>query len=443
MTAPNHILGGIATVGIFASISGINILSRPIYLAIITIATLLPDIDHTRSLIGKLFYPIAKPLNRRFGHRTITHSLIFTISITLLVQLILQAFEINGPYAALFGAAYSSHLVFDMMTIQGVPLFYPFIRNPCVIPGKASLRLNTNNLRSETAIFCFFLLSLMFLQPLFSQGFWTSYNRLFGTMKHLRNEFKSTHDLLRCQVTYRTGTETYSLTGYVIDVENSKLLLYDSSSFITIGGPHQTIIRVVPEHTSLDLTYHTQSFYHLSADSLTSLVYEHSITTLEAASNHPFVATINKLTHTGKVISSEYINSFALSPALDTLSDPFYPNPAIHTHRKQLELLLAQEAQEQQILITAQETLQDLRNQAQFETDLIRKEALINQINQYRLPTPKDFSDPIARQKLQILQLEKADHIRYQQHHSNRSVDLPRYSGFFTYFTITPQSPDI
>ena len=40
------------------------------------IASLLPDADLPTSKIGRLFWFLSVPLERRFGHRTITHSLV-------------------------------------------------------------------------------------------------------------------------------------------------------------------------------------------------------------------------------------------------------------------------------------------------------------------------------------------------------------------------------
>ena len=57
-----------------ASIGGVNILQDYRLLPIILIASILPDIDHTKSIIGKIFFPIAQVINRKYGHRTITHS---------------------------------------------------------------------------------------------------------------------------------------------------------------------------------------------------------------------------------------------------------------------------------------------------------------------------------------------------------------------------------
>ena len=83
MTAPNHITGGIVFTGLFCSFFSINIFENPLFISATIIGSLLPDIDHTKSWIGKSMYPIAKWLSRNYGHGTITHSIFFLIGIFL------------------------------------------------------------------------------------------------------------------------------------------------------------------------------------------------------------------------------------------------------------------------------------------------------------------------------------------------------------------------
>jgi inner membrane protein len=78
MTAPNHITGGIVFTGLFCSFLYKYICKSCIYFSNY-FSSLLPDIDHTKSWIGKSVYPIAKWISRNYGHRTITHSIFFLI----------------------------------------------------------------------------------------------------------------------------------------------------------------------------------------------------------------------------------------------------------------------------------------------------------------------------------------------------------------------------
>lgn len=49
------------------------------------IAGLIPDIDELGSIIGKRLPFLAVPMKLIFGHRTITHTLIFCVCISLLI----------------------------------------------------------------------------------------------------------------------------------------------------------------------------------------------------------------------------------------------------------------------------------------------------------------------------------------------------------------------
>lgn len=143
MNSPNHITGGTVFTGIFASFWDINIFDINI-LCVVWFASLLPDIDHTRSPIGKLFYPISRYLDKKFGHRTITHSFLFLVITTIIVN----SFA-SFHFTLVYVLAILSHFIFDMVTVKGIPLFYLFFKNPCVIPANPEARIRSGNNRSE------------------------------------------------------------------------------------------------------------------------------------------------------------------------------------------------------------------------------------------------------------------------------------------------------
>jgi inner membrane protein len=96
MTALNHVAGGTVFTGLFSSlIFGINILASPWTIAAAVISSLLPDIDHTRSTIGKMVYPVARWLNRKYGHRTLTHGLPFMAGFVLVCGLVERTLTVS------------------------------------------------------------------------------------------------------------------------------------------------------------------------------------------------------------------------------------------------------------------------------------------------------------------------------------------------------------
>jgi inner membrane protein len=80
----------------------------------------LADIDTSYSHIGRLFYPVSRLIEQRFGHRTITHSLLALTTVTLLAYLVTDAWG----WVASF---YTAHLILDMIVggDAGVPLLWP------------------------------------------------------------------------------------------------------------------------------------------------------------------------------------------------------------------------------------------------------------------------------------------------------------------------------
>lgn len=92
---------------------------------------LLPDIDHPGSKIGRALYPIAWVVNKIFGHRGATHSLLalfLTSVLFILPALMLEGFAafMYTQFAIGVGVGFLSHLILDMSTKSGVPLLYPF-----------------------------------------------------------------------------------------------------------------------------------------------------------------------------------------------------------------------------------------------------------------------------------------------------------------------------
>ncbi|MDJ0569872.1 MAG: metal-dependent hydrolase [Pleurocapsa sp. MO_192.B19] len=99
---------------------------QPLPLGLAILGSQLPDLDTTTSTIGKIFFPISSWIEDRFPHRSVTHSLLATASISL-VSLGVNYFFLHGSIKAVI-ALPLGHLLAcfsDTFTKQGVQLFYP------------------------------------------------------------------------------------------------------------------------------------------------------------------------------------------------------------------------------------------------------------------------------------------------------------------------------
>jgi inner membrane protein len=97
----------------------------PYKLGLAILGSQLPDLDTTTSTIGGMFYPISQWIEKRFPHRSITHSLLATVALAA-VSLAVGHFFFGNIWTAI--ALPLGHLLAcfsDTFTRQGVQLFFP------------------------------------------------------------------------------------------------------------------------------------------------------------------------------------------------------------------------------------------------------------------------------------------------------------------------------
>ncbi|KEH98908.1 metal-dependent hydrolase [Clostridium botulinum] len=161
---------------------------------IVGIASLLPDIDHPKSMINKYILPfknkktkmviyialsiivlyfdymyIKSPVLKAIGialifvavssHRNgLTHSLIGLVIFTIIASYIGKCYAIPAS-AYYFVIGYGMHLFCDMMTKMGIPLFYPFINKKYKMP----FTYNVNSKRGNDLEEFLIIVSLVYI----------------------------------------------------------------------------------------------------------------------------------------------------------------------------------------------------------------------------------------------------------------------------------------
>jgi len=131
MRAHTHIAFGLFLFGSLQPI--LNLEPTPKFLALLTFACLLPDIDRPNSAIGSLLRPLSNYLYSRFGHRTATHSI---LALFLLLLALSPLLFFDWRYLAFFGIGYISHLIADGMNTTGIPLCWPNSRIFFFVPQR-------------------------------------------------------------------------------------------------------------------------------------------------------------------------------------------------------------------------------------------------------------------------------------------------------------------
>jgi inner membrane protein len=124
MMAKSHVVVGLAAWIAAAPLLHLSPLD-PVYLALAVAGSLLPDVDHPNSWVGRRSRPISTAVAAALGHRGLTHS---AVAVVGLVALLLHAGSRQGMVSAL-AVGYLSHLAADMLTPRGLRLAWPLRRS--------------------------------------------------------------------------------------------------------------------------------------------------------------------------------------------------------------------------------------------------------------------------------------------------------------------------
>lgn len=233
MTAPTHIAFGLLTVA-----GSFSFFSLPLHrnlpaIACAIMGSVLPDIDSPRSYIGRVLPFASIPIERQWGHRTITHSLLclFALSVIIWPLLIFQ----TPCYAALL-LGYLSHLIADCATKSGVPLFYP---NPaaCVFPGSAKYRIKTGSTGERCLLIGLVVMLLISLPVLHIGGLWKSFRYLLATPSAAYADYRQadTETLLTFEGRWRHTREHIRGEGVILDARPAMFWIIVNGRVQTCG----------------------------------------------------------------------------------------------------------------------------------------------------------------------------------------------------------------
>ena len=234
MTAPTHIAFGLLTVASSFSLFSVSIHRNLPAIACAIIGSLLPDLDSPRSYIGRVMPFASIPIERRWGHRTITHSLLCMLALSV-VTLPLLAWD-TACYAAIL-LGYMSHLIADSATKSGVPLFYP---HPavCVFPNSARYRVKTGSLMGEGTVLAVVLILLLAVMPISNMGgIWRSFRYLMATPSAAYSDYRraNTETHLNFEGQWRHTREQVSGKALILDAKPGWFWIFFDGRVLTCG----------------------------------------------------------------------------------------------------------------------------------------------------------------------------------------------------------------
>lgn len=219
MTAPTHIIFS----ALFSSLSTADYWQT----AACAVGSLLPDLDHPRSSIGRVFFFISHPLNMRCGHRGLIHSVFLWFPLLLLGVLI------HSPRLQWLAIGALSHVLLDCYNTSGVRALTPF-GNKTVVLFKRDWRVGAGSLGE---IYVFVALAALLPAAHYAQtigGPRKLINRLVRSPVITAEEFQRAGNL-RC---YATGEWRWNdgrieqVDWLVVGTETNWLVMYDGKKLV-------------------------------------------------------------------------------------------------------------------------------------------------------------------------------------------------------------------
>ncbi|HAC62886.1 MAG TPA: metal-dependent hydrolase [Cyanothece sp. UBA12306] len=261
MMTPTHMMFSVSLTSIVLGTANLELLG------VAALASLLPDIDTSKSYIGRLFFPISSWLEANTVHRGITHSFFASGVVTLFTYPIALSGYPHVWHGLILG--YFFGWFGDVFTKSGVEAFYPS-HGRLIIPRNPRLRLSTNSNAERFLLMVLVAIAIISININSAGGMIRSFNQALGIPSGAIETVKaeSSSYLLNVSVKGRnTLTEqpvnaTYEviepLTAADLLVKDEKGLIYSigNSQQSQIQASQMKVERISPIKTEIiNLTF--------------------------------------------------------------------------------------------------------------------------------------------------------------------------------------------
>jgi inner membrane protein len=141
------------------------------------LASQLPDVDTSKSTVGRILFPLSRFIEKRLPHRSVTHSFLATGIFTLATYPI--ALVTKPLYWQALVLGYFFGWFADVFTKSGVAAFYPS-KARLVIPGNPKMRLATGTNAEWFVLFILVAVAILSININSAGGILRSFNQALG-----------------------------------------------------------------------------------------------------------------------------------------------------------------------------------------------------------------------------------------------------------------------
>jgi inner membrane protein len=386
MTAPTHSVFAMLLGSVVFSLFSYPLFKDPVGMGLVLVGGLLPDIDHPGSSIGRILFFISRPVERRWGHRTVTHSLVAQSAVGFLSMPLLFG---SAVWWLCLSLGYFSHLIIDATNKSGTPLFWPS-KSVCVFPYADRLRIATGSVKGEGAVLVILIVLLAMYMPVSNLGLFRAIRYLTASQRSAYTDYRSatTKTRLRFQGLLSESRDAISGTAPILWGGPYRFVIlwqgrpYDyGESCLIIPGKSR--VDISPDPVEIETHFLDGCpFSEIISDAGTALVSGTLTADRDFTCEIPSVEGIQTVRHSGRKIELEFAGREDLAGVvISRTTDPY----RIQQLRMDIDILELEISDRRKSLPT--EKLRALRRRcAVLEKS---KESLLQSLN--------DSEDPVQR----------------------------------------------
>lgn len=204
-----------------------------------------PDLDAPYSPAAKMLPFIAKPIQRRWPHRTLLHSLLGAVICSAILYYIIDFIFIFLPLpdkipfmvCMYFFGGYIGHLIVDSLTITGVKWLWPFQR-AFAYPTPRKYRVTTGDKKEKYYALFFLFLFLLYLPVLKAGGTSRAIHRAFKNFEMAKGDYVNAANIetwLTFKGSYRHDRASVAGKSLILDAKEDFFIIYYDGKILTIG----------------------------------------------------------------------------------------------------------------------------------------------------------------------------------------------------------------
>lgn len=396
MLSKQHIAFGFFSGAVVASgyqisdVCMLNTLNASIAITTSIFSSLVPDIDSPGSPIAKALPFISNPIQKRWPHRTLFHSILGAIISSTAIYTVVKFFadilpipdKVPSMILVFFFAGYIGHLIVDSLTITGVKWLWPFQR-AFAYPTSRRYRISTGDKKEKYYALLFLFLFLLYTPVLKAGGASRAIHKTFKNFQMAKEDYVKAANIetyLTFKGSYRHDRLSIVGRSLILDATEDYFIIYLDNKVLTIG--EQALVlgtEFICEYTNKPPKISEVTIVNQSIDSILVLVPANTLISGELVSEKKF--QVNATIYTANDFKIIGVTSSGIKFTYATKEEVLLLGVRIPEDIRKLQALVRTLEEDIQVIASDIDTLIEKMS---LEQELIERYTLQKQIEELR-----------------------------------------------------------